>query len=314
MKLLYLILTHAEAADAALSANMETLINRLRAADVSVVTSIGPDDPAVGVEMRQPSLIPSTLPIPPQPPQPPAELNTAALGFGAPSTAAVGQLPIAPVTLPTPPVASALPVPPIASAVVAPTASVVPTNPASTGIEIDAEGLPWDNRIHSGAKTKTEAGLWRSRKNLNDKAMVARVIAELRAAMQAVPGHVAPAPTVAPQVFQQQVQQAQQVAVAAPVMPTPPVTAPVVPVTAPPVAPMVSQPVGDTPQSVMMLLAPHMANGLLTAERQDAVFRQFGIDGLPGLMVRPDLAGQIKDNFVSWIAHWQAGGTQLPGA
>ena len=48
--------------------------------------------------------------------------------------------------------------------------------------ELDAEGLPWDERIHSSNKKKKADGTWTARRN-TDKALVEQVKQELRAAM-----------------------------------------------------------------------------------------------------------------------------------
>ena len=72
--------------------------------------------------------------------------------------------------------------------------------PASLGagaasVELDKNGLPWDERIHAGTKTKLKSGEWKAKKSV-DPALVASVEAELRARMAA--GNVASpvAPTV----------------------------------------------------------------------------------------------------------------------
>ena len=53
---------------------------------------------------------------------------------------------------------------------------------ASAGeVERDKEGIPWDERIHASTKTKTQAGIWTRRRNLDDAPFDA-VMAELRAA------------------------------------------------------------------------------------------------------------------------------------
>ena len=92
----------------------------------------------------------------------------------------------------------------------APTTTAAVTGPA----ELDAEGLPWDDRIHASTKTKTQAGTWTKKKGVDDTVRDA-VVGELR---KTYPAPVAAAPT-------------------APVAPAAPVTAPVVP--AAPVAPPV---------------------------------------------------------------------------
>ncbi len=43
-----------------------------------------------------------------------------------------------------------------------------PTKATGTN-EVDASGCPWDERIHSGKKTTTEAGKWKRRRNIDDE-------------------------------------------------------------------------------------------------------------------------------------------------
>jgi hypothetical protein len=104
----------------------------------------------------------------------------------APLPAAADMFASAPAAAPATP-ASAKPVPPppvpTVSATAAPSAPAASTSPAG---DVDARGLPWDARIHSGSREKNKDGSWRQRRNLNDPDMVARVEAELRALM-AVP-------------------------------------------------------------------------------------------------------------------------------
>lgn len=63
----------------------------------------------------------------------------------------------------------------------APVASVATANPA-VNVEFDSTGLPWDERIHSGNKTKNPGGEWRTKKGV-DKGLLTNVTAELRAAV-----------------------------------------------------------------------------------------------------------------------------------
>ena len=51
---------------------------------------------------------------------------------------------------------------------------------------LDATGVPWDERIHSGSKGQTKAGVWNRRKNVSD-ADFARITAELLAVAGATP-------------------------------------------------------------------------------------------------------------------------------
>lgn len=109
--------------------------------------------------------------------------SAAPLPPDAPSFAAVDLFP----TVPAAPTASVPPAPPVpqppAAAVPpappAPSAPAAPASPASA-VELDKNGLPWDERIHAGTKAKNADLSWRQRRGLNDPALVKRVEAELR--------------------------------------------------------------------------------------------------------------------------------------
>lgn len=106
--------------------------------------------------------------------------------------------------------------------------------PASLGagaasVELDKNGLPWDERIHAGTKTKLKSGEWKAKKQV-EAALVAQVEAELRARVAASPAAV-PAVPVAP--VAPAVDPAAVFGGAAPGVPP----APAIP-TAPPVAPL----------------------------------------------------------------------------
>lgn len=119
-------------------------------------------------------------------PQPPA----IPVAVAAPS-------PIAPVAppvslVPTPPV----PAPPVAIAAPVLTVPAAPLISAASGFDLDAEGLPWDARIHASSKVKNAGdGTWRAKRGA-DEALVAQVKAQLRQAMGA-PVVAAPPPPVA---------------------------------------------------------------------------------------------------------------------
>lgn len=65
---------------------------------------------------------------------------------------------------------------------VEPATQDLPVVPAGT--ELDANGLPWDARIHASTKTKVKAGTWKYKPKLDDQ-LKAQVEAELRAATNA---------------------------------------------------------------------------------------------------------------------------------
>lgn len=78
----------------------------------------------------------------------------------------------------------------------------------------DANGLPWDERIHSGAKTRTAKGVWTKRKGVADT-VIAQVTAELRARTPQA-AQVSPAPV--PQAQPAALQIGQPMTLAAPVV------------------------------------------------------------------------------------------------
>lgn len=104
-----------------------------------------------------------------------------------------------------------LPVAPGASSP-APVPAPVPPAPGGSTVELDADGLPWDSRIHSDATVRKAAtGKWKTRKNLPD-GYKAQIEAELRAVMGAPTATTASASAPAPA----------PVAPSAPAAPTPP--------------------------------------------------------------------------------------------
>lgn len=98
---------------------------------------------------------------------------------------------------------------------------------AATG-DLDADGLPWDERIHASTKVQTARGLWKKRKSV-DPELAKAVEAELRARvappMPVVPEHpvpmpIPPAPPI-PTPTTMPTMQPAPVIPAAPPMPTP---------------------------------------------------------------------------------------------
>lgn len=150
------------------------------------------DNPAVG---HQANLPPSTFDTvaafggagnvvaAPQPPAIPAAVVVPSpIAPVAPPASLVPTLPV-----PAPPIATAAPVLPVPAA---------PLISAASGFDLDAEGLPWDSRIHASSKVKNAGdGTWRAKRGA-DEALVAQVKAQLRQAMGA-PVVAAPPPPVA---------------------------------------------------------------------------------------------------------------------
>ena len=91
--------------------------------------------------------------------------------------------------LPPPPVDN-LPPPPVDNLPPAP-APLVADVPVDNSVEVDSAGLPWDERIHSGGKTKLADGTWRDKRGVEDSEREA-IVSEL-AKVMAIP---VPAPAV----------------------------------------------------------------------------------------------------------------------
>lgn len=167
--------------------------------------------------------------------------------------------------------------------------------PNPGGVEVDAAGLPWDARIHSGpADKKPRNGdqTWRRKRGADD-ALVAQVEAELRAALgapaagsvPAAPIPPAPAPVPAPPA-------------AIPVAPAP-IPAPPVPVPTPEpaatasISPVVTTAPSEAPAAdfagLMRKITARQTAGVLTIESTAALCAALGIAGIRDLVTRPDL-------------------------
>jgi len=143
--------------------------------------------------------------------------------------------------------------------------------------------VPWDERIHAGTKSTKADGGWKAKRNV-DKALVAQVEAELRAAM-AIPvpnapadpvpvaGSATPTPATAP--------------IVTPLTPTP---APA-PVTPTPATPMTAPVASATPGSITTLPAlMKAATGAgKTPEEMLAAAQIAGLASMALLGARPDL-------------------------
>lgn len=77
--------------------------------------------------------------------------------------------------------------------------AIIPPPPAVRTLELDAEGLPWDERIHSSSKDKNKSGSWKVKRGMSDSPTFATVVAELRQTFPAPAGApAAPAPVPPP--------------------------------------------------------------------------------------------------------------------
>ena len=90
----------------------------------------------------------------------------------------------APITGTAPNGAASLPMP-IAPTAAAPDDDDDDSGQAATG-DSDSTGLPWDERIHAGTRTTTQAGVWKKRKGVPAET-VAAVEAELRQGAPSIP-------------------------------------------------------------------------------------------------------------------------------
>ena len=199
----------------------------------------------------------------------------------------------------------AMPVP-VAAAPVAP-----PPPPQAPGIEVDAKGMPWDNRIHSGSRAKVADGSWRQKRNL-DPNVLAQVEGELRTTM----GLPTPAPTTTVPVTAATptVPATPESAFIAAVVPPPPAAAvpvplPFVPNVEPIAAPAVITPPPPTaPAGAVTTASPtspvtfpmlmQKITQAFTAKTLDqptiqAACQAVGLPSLPMLASRPDLVAQV---------------------
>jgi hypothetical protein len=277
-------LTHAEAADPAVIRSLVTLMESASVTVAANAGTIGIDAPNVGAPVPAPAPVAHPDPVAaahfgeapmPAPVPDPQPVTAPAL-----STAGAVQSPTAPVVPPVPgaavlPPAITAPALPPAAAVPAPSAPAAPVSPA--GVEVDANGLPWDARIHASTKRKNADGTWTARRGLNDPALQQRVEAELRQTM-AVPGAVVPPPAPA--------------AVVPPPAPAavvpPPAPAPVAP---PPEAAATAR--GETFAQFCTRLSPNLASGAITQAQLLQAATELGLPGFPSLMQRPDLIPQF---------------------
>lgn len=210
--------------------------------------------------------------------------------LAAVATAPQNALVVPPVTSTPPAPDMQPPAAPPAPPAVAPTASAPPAPPPASvpasGVELDADGLPWDARIHQSSKGKTQKNVWKMRKGLNDDAMVNRVKAELLAVVaMALP------PVAAPQTPAIPTPPAAPVPFVPPVAPSPP---------APPVAP--SAPAGPSAPSTVVELMPRITSAMTAGLLPNAAIGwACGVVGLPNLMAlnaAPDLVPKVWETLL----------------
>lgn len=154
--------------------------------------------------------------------------------------------------------------------------------PAQTGAQVDADGLPWDARIHAGSRGTNKDGRWTAKRGLNDDAFVKRVQDELRA-VQAIP---VPVPVPPAMVTHEAATQGLPTAAGSVPLPPVPNVAPPIP-TAPAATVSPSFPT-DFP-AMMAALAPHFVTKKVDEHTLRTVAQQIGLPEFVSLMQRPDL-------------------------
>jgi len=184
-----------------------------------------------------------------------------------------------------------------ASAAPAPATPSAPVASPSSGVELDADGLPWDARIHSGPadkRPKNADGRWRRARGADD-ATVAAVTAELRQVM----GAPAPAPTQAAAPTPPPAPEPAPAPVSPPPPPvaTAPTPAPAAPPSTPDVAGTESGPAAAAPAvesvatfaDLMKKITRMQTAGLVTVEGTAQIAQSLGLTGVRDMINRPDL-------------------------
>lgn len=196
-------------------------------------------------------------------------------------SAAAAAVPTPPATVV--PVAVVVPPPPVSNT--APVAPVVATPPP--GVELDANGLPWDDRIHASTKVKVGADgkkVWRSKRGV-DAAIVKAVTAELKAIMAAPVPAAAPVAVVPPPPADPDAP-----AVTDPAAAFGGAAAPIVP---PPPAAEVAAAANPAPMAefarIMRVVVEKQKTAGLATEMVTAIAVQLGLTSLRDLANRPDL-------------------------
>lgn len=186
--------------------------------------------------------------------------------------------------------------------------TLVPPPPAAS-VALDKDGLPWDERIHSGNKAFVADGTWRKRRGV-DEGIIAQVEAELRAIMSipaavpVVPGFVIPlAPGFVAPTLADLDRMAEIPADEAPMMPmhnastvSPPPPLPAVVPPPPPAAPVIPEP--NAYLNLIQLVTDVVTKKKLTRTQVDECISSIDPSlNLQLLSKRPDLIPQIAANI-----------------
>lgn len=154
--------------------------------------------------------------------------------------------------------------------------------------ERDANGLPWDHRIHSSSKARVADGSWRKMRGV-DPALVATVEAELRALMAApvAAADVPPPPAAA------------EPAAPAQVPPPPPAQAAAAALTS------VTQAPADAPVTLDLLLTEigqAIMHKVVSSAELSEVCQRHGVANTGLLVSRKDLVPQVAADFRALVA------------
>lgn len=218
-------------------------------------------------------------------------------GVAAPVQAAVASIAaaITPPVPPAPPAPAAASVPAPLPVTAPPVAPPAPSSPTATvaaagAHETDADGLPWDSRIHAGGRAKNADGRWRQKRGLNDPALKKRVEDELRQAMAAGGARVVLAPP------------AELPPLAA--TPSPPVPAPPAAPAAPPAPPVPPAPAAPQPAfpAFISRLTPMLVQKKVSQEALDAALQSVGLSAIAQLVVRDDLVAAVEAKLAPLMA------------
>lgn len=166
------------------------------------------------------------------------------------------------------------------------TTPAAPAAAPAAGVDTDKNGLPWDERIHSGNHGKNKDGTWRVKKNL-DPAVKAQVEAELRGTMSA------PAPTTAAVASLPPAPATEAPAPVTPALPTPP---------APPAPPVENQAYADFVAFIVSNThSPSNPGGRLTDDWVKTTLANYGVEGgsLQNLAHRPDMIPVIQSGIAA---------------
>lgn len=268
------------------------------------------DNPAAGapnrLDVAQPEYVaptppPPTVPVsaapvtaadafrPKSPAPAPDALSTAAAV--APPTAPAAPMPTLTNSAPAP-----VPPAPMPASVAPPVAPPIPAPAPSAGVMVDAQGLPWDARIHSSSKECVADGSWRKRRNTAPE-LVTAVEAELRATMSA-PAVTSPSlGSVLAAVLPAELSAALVPPPAPPKPPTP--TATPSPETTPNTAVSDAAGVVQAFQGLMQRVVTAQTERRIEQAQVAELLGGFGLLSLPSLLSRPDLVPAVSDAFTA---------------